>query len=312
MKKVKLGHTGEMVSALCLGAMYFGTKQDKEESFALLDQFAEAGGDFIDTANIYAHWVPNGIGGESEKCLGQWIKARRNREHVFIATKVGFPYQDVPRSLKAELIEEECNKSLQRMGLETIDLYYAHNDERGTPIEETLEAFHRLVQAGKVRYIGASNFLAWRLEEALWTSRQNGWPTYQCIQQRYTYIRKKPGTTFDPQIAVNDDLLDYCRNREVTLLAYSALLSGAYVREDRQFDDRYLGVDTETRMATLRSVAKETNATLNQVILAWMLGSDPLVLPLIAASTKEQMEENLKALELVLTAEQIERLNAAG
>jgi aryl-alcohol dehydrogenase-like predicted oxidoreductase len=312
MKKVKLGHTGEMVSTLCLGAMYFGTKQKKEEAFALLDQFTEAGGDFIDTANIYAHWVPDGAGGESEECLGQWLKARGNRENVFIATKAGFPYQDVPLSLKADIIEEECNKSLRRMGVETIDLYYAHTDDRKTPIEETLEAFHRLVQSGKVRYIGASNYLAWRLEEALCASRQNGWPTYQCIQQRHTYIRKNPGTTFDPQVAVNDDLLDYCRNREITLLAYSALLSGAYTREDRQFDDRYLGKDTEKRIAALRSVAKEINVTLNQVILAWMLGSNPLVLPLIAASTEEQMKENLEALEIALTEEQMERLDTAG
>ncbi|MFL7794415.1 MAG: aldo/keto reductase [Anaerolineae bacterium] len=312
MEKVKLGQTGELVSQFCLGAMYFGTKQNEEESFALLDQFVEAGGNFVDTANIYARWVPNGIGGESETCVGQWIKARGNREHVFIATKVGFPYQDVPRSLKANLIEEECNKSLQRMGIETIDLYYAHNDDRSTPLEETLEAFHRLVQAGKVRYIGASNYLAWRLEEAWWASHQHGWPTYQCIQQRHTYIRKKHGTTFDPQVAVNDDLLDYCRNREITLLAYSPLLQGAYTRQDRQFDEKYLGADTENRIAALRSVAAEIGATLSQVVLAWMLGSDPLVLPLVAASTQEQMDENLGALDIVLTDEQMERLNTAG
>ena len=288
MKKVKLGHTGEMVSTFCFGAMYLGTKQNQAESFALLDQFVEAGGDFIDTANIYAHWVPNGVGGESETYLGQWIRSRRNREQVFIATKVGFPYQDVPRSMKASHIEEECNQSLQRLGLETIDLYYAHNDDRSTPIEETLEAFQQLVKAGKVRYIGASNYLAWRLEEAWWKSHQNNWPTYQCIQQRHTYIRKKPGTTFDPQVAVNTDLLDYCRNREITLLAYSALLSGAYTRDDRPFEAQYLSSDTENCMAILRAVALETNANLNQVVLAWMLGSDPSVLPLIAASTKEQ------------------------
>jgi aryl-alcohol dehydrogenase-like predicted oxidoreductase len=144
MKKVKLGNSYEMVSTLCLGAMYLGTKQNKERSFTLLDQYTDAGGNFIDTANIYAHWVPKGIGGDSETCIGQWIKARRNREKVFIATKVGFPYQDVPHSLKADIIEEECNKSLKRMGLETIDLYYAHNDDRGTLIEETLHRGQQL------------------------------------------------------------------------------------------------------------------------------------------------------------------------
>ena len=312
MKKVELGNTGEFVSTLCLGAMYFGTKQNIEESFGLLDQFIGAGGDFFDTANIYAHWVPNGNGGESEACLGQWIKSRGNREKVFIATKVGFPYQGVSQSLKAETIEEECHKSLRRLGLETIDLYYAHNDDRGTPIEETLEAFHRLVQAGKVRYIGASNYLAWRLEEARWTSSQNGWPIYQCVQQRHTFIRKKHGASFDPQVAVNDDLLDYCRNRRITLLAYSALLSGAYTREDRHIDERYVSVDTEKRLEALQLVASEINASPNQVILAWMLCSDPKVLPLIAASTKEQMNENLEALEIILTDDQMRRLNAAG
>ncbi len=312
MKKVELGNTGELVSKLCLGAMYFGTKQNQDESFNLLDQYFDEGGNFIDTANIYAHWVPNGKGGESERCLGQWIKSRGCRNKVFIATKVGFPYQEVPRSLKAEIIEEECNKSLQRMGLETIDLYYAHNDERGTPIEETLEAFHRLVQAGKVRYIGASNYLAWRLEEARFASQQNGWPTYQCVQQRHTYIRKKHGETFDPQVAVNDDLLDYCRNRKITLLAYSALLSGAYTRKDRQIDEKYNSKDTEKRLETLLSVATEISRTPNQVILAWMLGSDPAVLPLIAASTKGQMEENIEALTIELTNEQVIRLNEAG
>jgi aryl-alcohol dehydrogenase-like predicted oxidoreductase len=312
MKKVKLGNSYEMVSTLCLGAMYLGTKQNKERSFTLLDQYTDAGGNFIDTANIYAHWVPKGIGGDSETCIGQWIKARRNREKVFIATKVGFPYQDVPHSLKADIIEEECNKSLKRMGLETIDLYYAHNDDRGTLIEETLEAFHRLVQAGKVRYTGASNYLAWRLEEAWWKCHQHGWTAYQCVQQRHTYIRKKHGTTFAPQVVVNDDLQDYCRNREITLLAYSPLLSGAYTRDDRQFDDKFFGADTEKRIEMLRAVATEIDATLNQVVLAWMLGSDPLVLPLIAASTKEQMGENLEAVDIVLTDEQMERLNAAG
>lgn len=312
MKKVKLGNTDEMVSTLCLGAMYFGTKQNKEESFALLDQFADAGGDFIDTANIYAHWVSNGFGGDSETCVGQWIKERGNRENVFIASKVGFPYKDVPKALKADLIEEECNKSLKRMGLETIDLYYAHVDDRDTPLEETLEAFHRLVGAGKVRYIGASNYLAWRLEEAWWKSHNHGWPIYQCVQQRHTYIRKKHGTTFDPQVDVNDDLLDYCRNREITLLAYSALLSGAYTHAERGFDKNYLSADTDKRIETLKTVATEIDASLNQVVLAWMLGSDPPVLPLIAASTKEQMSENLGALEIVLTDDQMERLNTAG
>jgi aryl-alcohol dehydrogenase-like predicted oxidoreductase len=312
MKQVFLGNTGEEVSALCLGAMYFGTRQNQAESFRLLDQYFEAGGSFIDTANIYAHWVPGFKGGESEPLLGDWIKERKNRDQVFIATKVGFGYQDVPISLRADIIEQECNKSLRRLGVETIDLYYAHNDDRNTPLEETLEAFHRLKDAGKIRYIGASNTLAWRLEEARWLSLTQEWPEYCCVQQRHTYIRRKHGTKFTPQVAVNEDLLDYAKNRDVTILAYSALLSGAYTRAERKFEDQYLGADTSNRIATLNAVAAEVSASPNQVVLAWMLQGDPPVLPLIAASTAEQMEENLDALNVTLTPEQMERLNSAG
>lgn len=312
MKKTELGNTGEMVSTFCLGAMYFGTRQNQAESFALLDQFVDAGGNFIDTANIYAWWEPGFQGGESEPVLGAWLKARRNRDQVFIATKVGFGYQDVPKSLKAGIIEQECNKSLQRLGVETIDLYYSHIDDRDTPLEETLEAYHRLHKAGKIRYIGASNTLAWRLEEARWVSQTNDWPAYQCVQQRHTYLRKKPGTTFDPQVPVNEDLLDYCRNRKITLLAYSALLSGAYTRAERGFSDPYLGPDSDRRLAALSAVAAELGVSPNQVILAWMLDGDPPVLPLIAASTREQLAENIAALEVALTAEHMARLNAAG
>jgi aryl-alcohol dehydrogenase-like predicted oxidoreductase len=312
MKTVPLGNTGETVSSLCLGAMYLGTRQNQAESFQLLDQYTEAGGTFIDTANIYAHWISGFKGGESETVLGDWIKERKNRNQLFIASKVGFGYPGVPATLKAEVIEQECNKSLKRLGIETIDLYYAHNDDRNTPLEETLEAFHRLKDAGKIRYIGASNYLAWRLEEARWISLTNEWPEYCCVQQRHTYIRRKHGTSFTPQVAANEDLLDYCKNQGITLLAYSALLSGAYSRSDRAFSEQYLGADTENRVAALHAVSKESGATLNQVILAWMLQSDPPVLPLIAASTTEQMQENLDALNVSLTPAQMERLDSAG
>ena len=312
MRTVPLGNTGVDVSTLCLGAMYFGTRQNQAESFALMDQYYEAGGRFIDTANIYAWWEDNGIGGESEPVLGAWLKERQNRDQVFVASKAGFGYQDVPTGLTAELIEQECEKSLKRLGLETIDLYYAHVDDRNTPVEETLEAFGRLVQAGKVRHVGASNFRAWRLEEARCAGRTNGWPEYCCVQQRYTYLRPKPGAGFDPQMAVNDDLLDYVRYRGTTLLAYSVLLSGAYTRPERAVADQYTGTDTEVRLVTLRDVAREVNASPNQVILAWMQQSDPPVLPLIAASSARQLQQNIDALSITLSGEQMERLNAAG
>ena len=306
-----LGHTELSVSALCLGAMYFGTRNDEASSFALLDQFVAAGGDFIDTANIYAHWAPGGAGGESELLLGRWFKARGNRQSIVLASKVGFAYPGIEIGLRAKQIEEECNKSLRRMDVETIDLFYAHVDDRTTPLEESMAAFDRLVTAGKVRHLGASNYLAWRLERANWIADVNGWTPFCCIQQRHTYLRPKPGASFSPQIAANSDLLDYCTASGVTLLAYSALLSGAYTRPERPIDAGYAGPDTDVRLATLQAIAAECGATANQVILAWMMQGQPSVLPLVAASTKAQLQENIDALQVQLSVEQMERLTNA-
>jgi aryl-alcohol dehydrogenase-like predicted oxidoreductase len=310
MQTVELGNTGVEVSALCLGAMYFGTRQGQETSFRLLDQYVEAGGSFIDTANIYAHWTPGGGGGESERMLGRWMRARGNRDQLFLASKVGFGYGEIERGLSAARIQEECEKSLERLGVESIDLYYAHVDDRKTALEETLGAFSRLIAAGKVRFIGASNYLTWRLERARCVSRIHDLPRYQCIQQRYSYLRPKPGASFDPQLAVDDELLDYVRAEPVTLLAYSVLLSGAYTRAEREFPEQYRGPDSEARLQALREVAEESGATPNQVILAWMRQRG--IIPLIAASTRSQLQENLESLEVTLGEEQLKRLNKAG
>lgn len=312
MRTVLLGNTGEQVSALCLGAMYYGTKVNQESSYRLLDQYIKAGGTFIDTANIYAHWVPGFTGGESETLLGLWMKERKNRQQLFIASKVGFGYGEVQNGLSARQIAAECEKSLRRMGIETIDLYYAHVDDRNTPMEETLESFNLLVKAGKVRYLGASNFRAWRLEEARCLSQSRGTAAYQCVQQRYTYLQPRAGTGFGAQIAVNEDLLDYCREHPLTLLSYSPLLAGAYTRSDRPLDRQYQSADNDQRMTALREVANATGASPNQVILAWMLQGDPQVLPVFSASTPEQMQEDLGALDLKLSEAHMQRLNQAG
>ena len=314
MRTIPLGNTGVEVSALCLGAMYFGTRTDAATSQALLDQYVAAGGTFIDTANIYAHWAEGGQGGESETLLGAWMKARGNRADLFLASKVGFEYPGVERGLPARRIEDECNKSLRRLGVETIDLYYAHVDDRQTPLDETLAAFDRLVGAGKVRHVGASNYTAWRLEEARSISASRGYPGFCCVQQRHTYLRPKPGADFDPQLAANDDLLDYCRVRsaEITMLAYSPLLGGTYTRADRPLPDQYAGPDTDARLAALRAVAAAHGATPNQIVLAWMLHSDPVVIPVFAASTPPQLAENLGALEIALAPGQMAQLNGAS
>jgi aryl-alcohol dehydrogenase-like predicted oxidoreductase len=312
MRTVSLGNTGAEVSVFCLGTMHFGSRTDKETSYRLLDQYVEAGGSFLDTANNYAMWVPGYVGGESETLLGEWMRERKNRAQMFIATKVGFDYPGVERGLRAHQIETECEKSLSRLGIDTIDLYYAHRDDRNTPMEETIEAYDRLIRAGKVRFIGASNFLAWRLEEARWVSQTHGWAEYCCIQQRYSYIRPKPGASFDPQIAANDDLLDYCRTRGIRMLAYSPLLSGAYTRADRAFPEQYLGPDTDARLAALKVISEDVGATANQIVLAWMVQSDPVVIPLVGASAVDQLEESLGALAIELSADQMARLNNAS
>lgn len=312
MKTQQLGKTGVEVSELCLGTMFFGSKNDKTTSYQLLDRYIEAGGTFLDSANKYASWIEGFEGGESEALLGEWMKDRNNRDDVFITSKVGFDYLDVPISLRADIIEQECNRSLKRLGVETIDLYYAHKDDRTTPLEETLEAFNRLVQAGKVRFIGASNYLAWRLERAKWISESKGWAQYCCVQQRYTYLPPRSGVSFGRQDVVNEDLRQYCNDTNTSLLAYSVMLGGAYTRDDRPLPDGYISPDNEARLQVLRDVAKEIDATPNQVILCWMRQSSPSVIPLIAASTIAQIDENIGALSFELSAEQMERLDTSG
>jgi aryl-alcohol dehydrogenase-like predicted oxidoreductase len=312
MQTTSLGATGVDVSTYCLGAMYFGSRNDRATSYRMLDRYIDAGGSFIDTANIYAWWVEGFHGGESETLLGEWMRARGNRSRLFIASKVGFQYGDVTRGLTAAQIEAECDKSLRRLGIDTIDLFYAHVDDRTTPMHETMAAFDRLVRAGKVRFLGASNFLAYRLERAHTLSKQNGWPDYVCLQQRHTYLRPKPGATFDPQLSLTDEIVDYCRANQVTLLAYSSLLSGAYTRPDRPLPEQYRGPDADARLAALREIAAAHGVTPNQVILAWLVQQAPPIIPVMAASTDEQMAENLAALDLKLTVEEMERLDTAG
>ncbi|MHB0939377.1 MAG: aldo/keto reductase [Armatimonadota bacterium] len=310
---ISLGDTGAQVSALCLGTLNFGSRTDRDTSMRLLDEYAKAGGSFLDTANCYSYWVPGCAGGESEALLGEWMRERGNRDRMFIATKVFNEYPGAEGGLGARQIETECEKSLKRLQTDVIDLFYAHTDDRKVPLEETLEAFDRLVRAGKVRYLGASNFRAWRLERSRCVSAGHNWASYCCIQQRYSYLRPNPGAEFHPWTPpATDDLLDLCRNNPVPLVAYSPLMKGAYDRDDREFPEVYTGDDADARLAALRAVAAEAGAKPTQVVLAWMLHSTPPVIPLFSASTAEQLRSNLGAVEVKLTAEQMERLNKAG
>lgn len=309
MKKIRIGKTDIEVSQICLGSMNFGSREDNNTSYALLNQYCHAGGNFIDTANTYSFWIPGYSGGESELLLGKWMKETGNRNKLIIASKVGMALRNEEYGLSLNQIVTECERSLKRLGIETIDIYYAHLDDRNTPIEETLEAFDRLHKAGKIRHIGASNFMPWRIEESLWISQQNRWVEYCCIQQRYSYVRPNPGGQFTPQLVANDELLNYCYARNITLLAYSPLLNGAYSRADRVFPKQYLGEDTNERANALSIFANEYGITINQLIYAWMIQNTPSIIPIMGVSTSMQMQENLQAINIQLNEDQINKLN---
>jgi aryl-alcohol dehydrogenase-like predicted oxidoreductase len=313
MRTLRLGHSGIEVSALGLGILPFGTKVDEATSFAILDAYFEAGGRFIDTANNYSMWHADGIGTESETMLGKWMRARGNRSQLVIATKVGFNRADIGPSLSVATIATEFAGSLRRLGVDYVDLYYAHADIRQDPLEETLAAFDKLVKTGQVRALGCSNYLAWRIERSRQISRAHGWAEYCCVQQRFTYLRPQPGATFGAQRSGNDDLLDYCReNPDFRMLAYSPLLAGAYTRRDKPLPQQYTGADSERRLAALAAIADEVGATPNQVIYAWLLHSQPAIFPLTAPTSLAQLDENLGGLNLALTPAQMEQLTNAG
>ena len=290
----------------------FGTLNDYEESAQLADLYVNAGGMFIDTGNSYNQWSAHGKGGESEVVVGRWLRERGNRDDLFIASKVGFGYEEVPDGLAASTIISECEKSLKRLGVDYLDLYYGHKDDPRTPLEETLGAFQKLVQAGKVRFVGASNCRAWRLADADAIATAQGWAGYTCIEQRFTYLRPNAGGDFGVQRLINPDLMSYCDARGKTMLPYTPLLRGAYVRPERPIPETYAGPDTEARKAALRQVAQELDATLNQVVLAWMMHRQPPLLPVFSGGRPEHMKENLGALDLALSPEQMATLNNAG
>jgi aryl-alcohol dehydrogenase-like predicted oxidoreductase len=278
----------------------------------LLDTFCENGGTFVDTGNFYAAWLPGCSGGESESAIGAWMTERGNRDQMVIASKLGFDYPGSAGGLSAAEIERECGKSLRRLRTDRLDLYYAHRDDPNTPLAETMQAFDRLIRAGKVRAIGASNLRVWRIAEANTVSELGGWARYCVVEQRHTYFRPRHGADFGPQICINDDLKDYCRSRDLALIAYSVHLQGAYTRHDRAVPAQYAGPDAEARLEVLTAVAGETGATLNQVLIAWMLQSNPPVLPIVAGSRPGQLLENLGALNVTLSEDQIRRLDTAG
>ena len=312
MKKVLLGKSGIEVSTLCIGTDLIGSKIDRETSFHLFDHYCEQGGTFFDTANFYASWLPGFEGGESETTIGLWMKERGNRNALVVSSKLAFDYPGCKGGLGARKIERECEKSLGRLQTDRIDLYQAHRDDRETPLDETMEAFDRLIKAGKIRAIGASNLPVWRIAEANVMSQLNEWNGYSVVEQRYTYLRPRHGADFGPQIFISEDLKNYALAHGTALIGYSVLLQGAYSRRDREIPAQFAGPEADIRIETLKAVAAEAGCKLNQVIIAWMRQSTPPVLPIIAGSRTEQLDENIAALNITLTRDQMQRLDTAG
>jgi aryl-alcohol dehydrogenase-like predicted oxidoreductase len=311
VKKTKLGKSNLEVSELAMGTDLVA-KMGRETSFKLFDFYRDNGGTFIDTANMYSFWLPGCQGGESESIIGAWMKERGNRDEIQISTKLAFDYPGCDGGLTAAEIERECEKSLKRLQTDRIDLYYAHRDDLETPLEEIMEAFDGLVKAGKVRVVGASNLSLWRIAEANTLSRIHQWSGYSVVEQRYTYLRPRHGADFGPQIFISEELKEYARVQGVALVGYAVLLQGAYTRSDRAVPAQFAGPDSDERMGVLKSVASEAGCTPSQAIIAWMRQSNPPILPIIAGSRTEQFRENIAALDITLSGDQMRHLDTAG
>lgn len=305
--------SGTRVSSICLGAMPFGTTVDEKTSFAILDRFVDAGGTTIDTANCYSFWVPGGKGGESETVLGRWLASRGGRDRLVLASKVGsgLDANGRPEGLSAPVIREQLAGSLRRLGTDYLDIYYAHREDRTTPDEETLAAFHEAVQAGTVRSLGASNHASWRLAETRALAAAKGWTPYSVVQQRYSYLLPRPATTLPEggHVHATDELLDYVRTHKLTLFAYSTLLWGTYSRPDKPLPEHYDHPGTHRRLRVLEEVAKELGATVIQVVLAWLIGGDPPIVPIVGVSSVAQLDEVLGAVDLELPSDLRKRLD---
>ncbi|HYG27815.1 MAG TPA: aldo/keto reductase [Caulobacteraceae bacterium] len=311
MDKRPLGRSGIEIAPLIFGGNVFGWTADEATSFSLLDAFVAAGFDCIDTADVYSAWVPGHAGGESETVIGKWLKRRGRRDDVVIATKVGmWPKHN---GLKRETIMAAAEESLQRLQTDYIDLYQSHRDDTDTPLDETLEAYSRLIEQGKVRAIGASNYDAARLQEALDVSTSAGLPRYETLQPAYNLMDR----------GIEGPLQDLCVREDVGIISYyglaSGFLTGKYRSEEdlaksprgrgvkKHLDDKGMRV-----LAALDDVAAELVASPAQVALAWVMSRPGVTAPLASATSLSQLDEILGAARLILTPEQVDKLDAAS
>ncbi|MBA2392505.1 MAG: aldo/keto reductase [Ktedonobacteraceae bacterium] len=315
MQRRKLGHSHLEVTPLFLGGNVFGWTIDDATSFAVLDAYLEAGGNSIDTADVYSTWVPGHVGGESEAVLGRWFKARGNRDQVILATKVGSRMGSGKEGLSRQHILASVEDSLKRLQTDYIDLYQSHRDDPNMPLEETLQTFDELVRQGKVRAIGASNYTAPRLAEALRVSEQHGYARYESIQPFYNLVERQDyEQALEPLI----------RAQEVGVIPYSSLasgfLSGKYqpgqvlpqTARAQGVKSKYMNERGFSTLKAVESIAQAHNATPSQVALAWLIARPGITSPIASATSVAQVRELIGAAELTLSAVEIEALNNVG
>jgi aryl-alcohol dehydrogenase-like predicted oxidoreductase len=307
-----LGRSGLSIAPLMLGGNVFGWTANEATSHAILDAFVAGGFNAIDTADVYSAWVPGNTGGDSEKVIGTWLKARGRRDDVIIATKVGmWPVQP---GLTAKNIIAACEASLQRLQTDYIDLYQSHRDDPETPQDETLEAYGQLVKAGKVRAIGASNFETDRLGSAAAASKAGGLPRYETLQPAYNLMDR----------AIEGPLQQLCLAENVSIISYYGLASGFLTGKYRSLADlgksprgggmkKHLeGEKGPKVLAALDAAATELGATPAQVALAWVMARPAVAAPIASATSLAQLEELMGAARLSLDPAHIARLDAAS
>ena len=304
MEKRKLGRSGLHVAPLCLGGNVFGWTADEKMSFAILDAFVAAGFGFVDTADVYSVWVPGHDGGESESVIGNWLALRGGRERLTIATKVGM-WPKMP-GLKAANIIAACEGSLKRLKSDYIDLYQAHRDEMETPQDETLEAFGRLIKAGKVRAIGASNFEAERLKSADKIAEQGGFPRYATLQPLYNMVERDFEKTLQP----------VCLELEIGVIPFYSLASGFLSGKYRSKADtegraragrvqHYLNDENFALLDRLEKLAKIRGVSMAAIAIAWLRDRPAVVAPIASATNLDQLDALMAGAGLNLSAEEI-------
>lgn len=314
MEYRNLGRTGLKVSELCLGTMQFGWTTDEENAFAIMDAFLEGGGNFLDTADVYSNWAVGNPGGVAETMIGKWLRQRGNRQQIVLATKVRGRMWEGPNGegLSRAHIMKAIDDSLRRLDTDYIDLYQTHWFDPDTPIEETLRALDDLVHQGKVRYLGCSNYPAWRLCQALWTSDRVGLARYDSLQPHYNLVHRAE---------FERELLPLCQDQRLGVIPYSPLaggfLTGKYRKEApvpksaraQGIVDRYLSDKNFTLLERLETLGKKRGKTILQMALGWLLTNPVVTSPIIGANTVEQLREILGAVGLRLSQEEKATLN---